>query len=93
MEVFGKGADFDPSQDSMVRVYAHNLRQKLEHFYATDGRAEPRQLTLARGEYRVSLRRGHDGCAKRATLRPSPARRPRRRRARIERRLTRWRFR
>ncbi len=54
-EVFGKGADFDPSQDSMVRVYAHNLRQKLEHYYATDGRAEPRQLSLARGEYRVSL--------------------------------------
>ena len=42
MGVFGKGADFDPSQDSMVRVYAHNLRQKLEHFYATDGRGEPR---------------------------------------------------
>ena len=55
MEVFGKGADFDPSQDSMVRVYAHNLRQKLEHHYATDGRTEPRQLSLARGEYRVSL--------------------------------------
>ena len=55
MEVFGKGADFDPSQDSMVRVYAHNLRQKLEHHYATDGRAEPQQLSLARGEYRVSL--------------------------------------
>jgi hypothetical protein len=55
MEVFGKGADFDPSQDSMVRVYAHNLRQKLEHYYATDGRAESRQLVLARGEYRVSL--------------------------------------
>ncbi len=55
MGVFGKGADFDPSQDSMVRVYAHNLRQKLEHFYTTDGRAEPRRLLLARGEYRVSL--------------------------------------
>src|SRR6185295_20345530 len=55
MEVFGKGADFDPSQDSMVRVYAHNLRQKLEHYYATDGRTEPQQLALARGEYRVSL--------------------------------------
>ena len=39
MEVFGKGADFDPSQDSMVRVYAHNLRQKLDHYYATDGAA------------------------------------------------------
>jgi hypothetical protein len=55
IEVFGKGADFDPSQDSMVRVYAHNLRQKLEHYYATEGRAEPRQLALARGEYRVSV--------------------------------------
>jgi hypothetical protein len=53
MEVFGKSADFDPSQDSMVRVYAHNLRQKLEHYYATDGRAEPQQISLARGEYRV----------------------------------------
>jgi hypothetical protein len=55
MGVFSKGADFDPSQDSMVRVYAHNLRQKLEHYYATEGRAEPRRLVLARGEYRVSL--------------------------------------
>src|SRR5688572_6563246 len=55
MEVFGRGADFDPSQDSMVRVYAHNLRQKLEHFYAAAGRTEPRQLQLARGEYRISL--------------------------------------
>jgi hypothetical protein len=55
MEVFGRGADFDPSQDSMVRVYAHNLRQKLEHHYATNGRDESRQLILPRGEYRVSL--------------------------------------
>ncbi len=55
MQVFGKGADFDPSQDSMVRVYAHNLRQKLDHYYATDGRGEPQQLSLLRGEYRVAL--------------------------------------
>jgi hypothetical protein len=39
----------------MVRVYAHNLRQKLEHYYATAGRGERTLLTLARGEYRVSL--------------------------------------
>lgn len=55
IEVFGRGADFDPGQDSMVRVYAHNLRQKLEHHYATGGRGETQQLALARGEYRVSL--------------------------------------
>jgi hypothetical protein len=55
IEAFGRGADFDPSQDSMVRVYAHNLRQKLEHYYATAGRGEQRQIVLARGEYRVAL--------------------------------------
>src|SRR5687767_8140076 len=63
IEVFGRGADFDPSQDSMVRVYAHNLRQKLEHYYATAGRNEPRQLVLARGEYRVSLTESHEPAA------------------------------
>ncbi|HEY8519661.1 MAG TPA: hypothetical protein VIN61_06250 [Gammaproteobacteria bacterium] len=55
VEVFGRGADFDPSQDSMVRVYAHNLRQKLEHYYATEGRDEPVRLAVARGEYRLVL--------------------------------------
>ena len=55
MEVFGKGPDFDPSQDSMVRVYAHNLRQKLDQFYAAEGRADSGRLSLARGEYRVSI--------------------------------------
>jgi hypothetical protein len=85
IEVFGRGADFDPSQDSMVRVYAHNLRQKLEHYYATAGRSEPRQLVLARGEYRVSLSESHapaDAAAAEApvTLAPPPpvaAERPR----------------
>jgi hypothetical protein len=55
IEVFGKGADFDPSQDSLVRVYAHNLRQKLEQYYAAAGRAADGRLVLARGEYRVAF--------------------------------------
>jgi hypothetical protein len=54
-EVFGKSADFDPSQDSMVRVYAHNLRQKLKQFYDGAGRDEPRQLAIPKGEYRVTV--------------------------------------
>src|SRR5688572_24838197 len=70
IEVFGRGADFDPSQDSMVRVYAHNLRQKLEHFYATGGRMEPRQLQLARGEYRISLA-ASDNAAEASAAAPS----------------------
>lgn len=53
--VFGKGAEFDPSQDSLVRVYAHNLRQKIERYYATKGRDRLERLTIPRGEYRVVL--------------------------------------
>jgi hypothetical protein len=73
IEVFGRGADFDPSQDSMVRVYAHNLRQKLEHHYAMAGRAETQRLTLARGEYRVSLSSENDnGLIEHPAVEPSP---------------------
>lgn len=54
-EVFAKAADFDPTQDSMVRVYAHNLRQKLKQFYDEHGAAERARLFIPRGEYRLSV--------------------------------------
>ena len=92
MEVFGRGADFDPSQDSMVRVYAHNLRQKLEHYYATAGRNEPRQLLLARGEYRISLAESEEPAevvdAVAPVAPPQPAAAPEQRRSAF----TRWRL-
>ena len=34
VEVFGRGTDFDVSQDAAVRVYIHKLRRKFEEFYA-----------------------------------------------------------
>ena len=54
-EVFNRGDEFDPSQDSMVRVYAHNLRQKLQQFYAEQGRDQAIQITIPKGEYRIGL--------------------------------------
>jgi len=54
-EVFNRGDEFDPSQDSMVRVYAHNLRQKLQQFYAEQGRDQQNQLTIPKGEYRIAV--------------------------------------
>ena len=54
-EVFNRGEEFDPSQDSMVRVYAHNLRQKLQQFYAEQGREQPSQITIPKGEYRIAV--------------------------------------
>jgi hypothetical protein len=55
IEVFGKSANFDTTTDSMVRVYAHNLRQKLDVHYAKDASAGVARLVLPRGEYRVQL--------------------------------------
>jgi len=57
-EVFNRGEEFDPSQDSMVRVYAHNLRQKLQQYYADQGSAEPDQIMIPKGEYRITLSSG-----------------------------------
>jgi hypothetical protein len=50
--VFGKNSEFDPSQDSMVRVQMHRLRNRLDGFYA--GHSGPR-LDIPKGEYRIIL--------------------------------------
>ena len=52
-EVFGKGADFDPNQDSLVRVYVHNLRQKLDNYYARPENAVSERVSIPKGEYRL----------------------------------------
>jgi len=54
-EVFGKGADFDPNQDSLVRVYVHNLRQKLENYYSRTESANAERVTIPKGEYRLTV--------------------------------------
>src|SRR6185369_8426992 len=55
MDAFGKGADFDVSQDAMVRVYVHKLRRKLEDFYTGSGADEPTRLSIHKGEYRFAI--------------------------------------
>ena len=53
VEVFGRGGEFDPSQDSLVRVYMHNLRQKLEQYGAKQPAESGYRLVIPRGEYRL----------------------------------------
>src|SRR5580692_9975433 len=55
VEVFGKGPDFDVSQDALVRVYMHKLRRTLEEFYTVHGSLGVRPLHIPRGEYRLTL--------------------------------------
>src|ERR1051326_4010325 len=41
LEVYRKGASFDPRSDSTVRVEASRLRNKLREYYADEGREDP----------------------------------------------------
>lgn len=55
IDVFGKGAEFDVSQDAIVRVYIHKLRRKLQEFYAGPGRAETEHMVIPKGAYRFVI--------------------------------------
>jgi hypothetical protein len=55
VEAFGRGAEFDVTQDAVVRVYVHKLRRRLDEFYSGPGRGETQRIVIARGEYRLSL--------------------------------------
>jgi hypothetical protein len=55
VEALGRGADFDVTQDAVVRVYIHKLRRRLEEFYSGPGASETQRVVIARGEYRLSL--------------------------------------
>lgn len=77
VEVFSRDQSFDPAQDSMVRVYAHNLRQKISQYYEGQGSEEAHRLRLPRGEYRLEVVQreaasGDEGSRRRAAL-PSVA--------------------
>src|SRR5215469_18248300 len=55
IDVFGKDAGFDVTQDAMVRVYIHKLRRKLEEFYAGPGGGEAERLVIPKGAYRFVI--------------------------------------
>lgn len=55
IDVFDKTTEFDPNQDSLVRVYVHNLRQKLDKYYAEESRKDGQRLRIAKGQYRLDM--------------------------------------
>jgi hypothetical protein len=52
---FGKGVEFDASQDALVRVYVHKLRRKLDEFYAGPARDDLQRIAIPKGEYRLAV--------------------------------------
>jgi hypothetical protein len=72
VEALGRGAEFDVTQDAVVRVYVHKLRRRLDEFYNGPGRADTQRIVIARGEYRLSLEPNDDAAAKESASVPAP---------------------
>ena len=51
VEVFGKGADYDPRADATVRTEAMKLRAKLQHYYEGEGRLDGVTISVPKGGY------------------------------------------
>ena len=56
-EVFLRGPEYSPSEDSVVRRQAHTLRQKLQEYYAGEGSTHALRIDLPVGRYVPSFRR------------------------------------
>jgi hypothetical protein len=51
VRVYQRAADYDPSEDNIVRVEARSLRKQLEQYFRTEGAAEPVVLRVPKGSY------------------------------------------
>ena len=72
VEVFGRGQDFDPRADTIVRVQARRLRAKLQQYYAVEGYADGLAIDVPTGSY---LPRFREACGAPAVVAdPGPLR-------------------
>lgn len=55
LEVFEKDAEFNPAEDSSVRVYVSNLRKKLENYYNNSGKKAKYRIQIPAGHYEVEF--------------------------------------
>jgi hypothetical protein len=60
-EVFGRGDQYSPRTDSVVRVQASRLRSKLQEYYFTEGKADQVLIELPKGHYTPSFSYLHPG--------------------------------
>lgn len=51
VDVFGRGEDFDPVADPIVRIEANRLRSALRTYYGGPGQQTPIRIVLPKGSY------------------------------------------
>jgi TolB-like protein len=56
LDVFGRGKDFDPTVDAIVRVEIGRLRRRLRDYYAGEGRDAPLCIEIPKGNYALVCR-------------------------------------
>lgn len=55
VEIFGRGTDFDPAVDAIVRVEMGRLRAKLREYYDIHGQSDEVLINLPKGSYAVDI--------------------------------------
>ena len=63
VEALGRGANFDPQTDPIVRVEALRLRRALARYYSGAGASDSVVIELPRGHYVPSFRRARRSAA------------------------------
>jgi len=80
IDVFGRSADYDPSDDATVRVKAGEVRKRLGLYYAAEGAQDPLRIELPFGTYVPEFRPRPPEPRRLPPKPPSLCRPPRRRR-------------
>jgi hypothetical protein len=83
-DVFGRDSSYTPSDDPIVRVFAHEIRKKLEAYYTTEGATDAIRLDIPAGSYQPVFTRhltdtapqGPDAAATQRKIEASRWRRP-----------------
>ncbi len=55
VELFGRGVDFDPTTDAIVRVEVGRLRTKLREYYTNSNQADAVKFDLPKGGYVIYI--------------------------------------
>jgi len=55
VDALNRGVDFDVSSDSTVRVYVHQLRKKLDAYYAQHETRATQRIVIPKGKYTLSV--------------------------------------
>ncbi len=53
--VFGKKDNFDPTEDTLVRVYLYRLRKKLERYYSGPGKCDKIRVSIPKGQHQIEF--------------------------------------